>query len=89
MRARSPRRPPKLQQGSLFFPHTQAMILGVSASAPRSKREKQTSMRARARQSSDSLRAKTAIRLEIVTKSLRSIFTKEDSFLFTPCCLLG
>ena len=56
-------------------PHTRAMILGVSASTPRRKREKRASMRTRARQLSGSLRAKTVVRLEIVTKSSRNIFT--------------
>ena len=61
--------------GYVVLPHNGAMILGESASAPtRSKREKRASMRARARRSSGSLRAKTAVRLEIVTKSSRSIF---------------
>jgi hypothetical protein len=47
----------------IVCPHTLAMILGVRASAPRRRRERQASMRARARPSLGSLRAKTAVRL--------------------------
>ncbi len=79
VRARSPRGPPRLRRTTSFPTHTLAMIFGVRASAPNKRREKQASLRARVRQSSGSLRAKTAVRFKITRKSSRSMLRRERS----------
>ena len=88
-RARSPRGLPRFRRTTSFSPHTLATIYGVRTSAPSSRREKQASRHARARLPSGSSRAKTAVRLEITTKSSRSMLSKEHSFGSVPCCLAG
>ncbi len=89
IRARSPGGPPKLQQATLFCPHTCLMITGVRASTPRSKIEKRARMHVSACQSVDSLRAKTAVRLEMETKSLRSKLINKLSLCLVPCIFPG
>ncbi len=80
---------PKLQWATLFCPHTCSMITGVRASAPRSKIEKGARIHASAHQSVGSLRAKIAVRLEMETKSLRSILIKKLSLCLVPCIFPG
>ena len=89
VRARSPCGPPRLRRTTSFPPHTLVMIFGVRASAPSSRREKRASLHARVRLLSGSSRAKTAVRLEITTKSSKSMLTRERSLGLVPCCLLG
>ena len=88
-RARSPRGLPRFRRTTSFSPHTLVTIFGVRASAPSSRRERRASRRARVRLSSGSSRAKTAVRLEIATKSSRSMLSREHSLGSVPCCLPG
>jgi hypothetical protein len=89
IRARSSRGPPKLRQATLFCPLTCSMIMGLRVSAPRSKIEKRARMHASACQSVGSLRAKTAVRLEMETKSSRSILINKLLLCLVPSVFLG
>ena len=88
-RARSPREPPRFRRTTSFSPQTRRIILGVRASAPNSRREKRASLHARNLLSSGSSRVKTAVMLEITTKSSRSRLRKERSLGAVPCFLVG
>ena len=88
-RARSPREPPRFRRTISFSPQSRRMILGVRASAPNSRREKRASLHARYLRLSGSSRVNTAVRLEITTKSSRSILRNERSLGAVPCIFVG